>query len=80
MQINNLTQEQVEMLDFMWYELDTEEDYLNWYECLDSEQQAMADNLQRLVIIESIDEDMAKMTKFPDAEKIIQKLVDNLSK
>ena len=80
MQINNLTQEQVEMLDFMWYELDTEEDYLNWYECLDSEQQAMADNLQRLVIIESIDEDMAKMTRFPDAEKIIQKLVDNLSK
>ena len=80
MQINNLTQEQVEMLDFMWYELDTEEDYLNWYECLDSEQQAMADNLQRLVIIESIDEDMANMTSFPDAEKIIQKLVDNLSK
>ena len=80
MQINNLTQEQVEMLDFMWYELDTEEDYLNWYECLDSEQQAMADNLQRLVIIESIDEEMANMTRFPDAEKIIQKLVDNLSK
>lgn len=80
MQINNLTQEQVEMLDFMWNELDTEEDFLNWYECLDCQQQAMADNLQRLVIIESIDEDMAKMTRFPDAEKIIQKLVDNLSK
>ena len=80
MQINNLTQEQVEMLDFMWNELDTEEDFLNWYDCLDSNQQAMADNLQRLVIIESIDEDMAKMTRFPDAEKIIQKLVDNLSK
>ena len=80
MQINNLTQEQVEMLDFMWNELDTEEDFLNWYDCLDSNQQAMADNLQRLVIIESIDEEMAKMTRFPDAEKIIQKLVDNLSK
>ena len=80
MQINNLTQEQVEMLDFMWNELDTEEDFLNWYDCLDSNQQAMADNLQRLVIIESIDEEMANMTRFPDAEKIIQKLVDNLSK
>ena len=80
MQINNLTAEQVEMLDFMWNELDSEEDFCNWYDQLDSDQQRMADILQRLVIMESIDEDMAQMTFYPDANKIIQKLVDNLSK
>lgn len=80
MQINNLTVEQVEMLDFMWNELDTEEDYLNWYDQLDSEQRHMADILQRLVIMESIDEEMAQMTSYPDANRIIRKLVDNLSK
>ena len=80
MQINNLTAEQVEMLDFMWNELDSEEDFCNWYDQLDSDQQRMADILQRLVIMESIDEDMAQMAFYPDANKIIQKLVDNLSK
>lgn len=78
--INGLTTEQVEMLDFMWNELDTEEDYLTWYECLDSRQQRMADNLQRLVIMESIDEDMLKLTQYPDARRVIQRVIDGLPK
>lgn len=80
MQINNLTQEQVEMLDFMWNELDSEDEFLAWYECLDSEQQRMADNLQRLIIMESIDEDMLKLQDYPDARRVIQRVVDNLPK
>lgn len=58
MQIENLTPEQVEMLDFMWNELDTEEEYLEWYDALDKDQQRMAESLQRLMIMESIDEEM----------------------
>lgn len=57
-QINNLTEEQVEMLDFMWNELDTEEDFLNWYDALDPTQQRMAETLQRLMIMECVDEEM----------------------
>jgi len=71
--INNLTPEQVEMLDFMWNELDTEEEFIEWYECLDSDQQRMADNLQRLIIMESIDEDMLALTEYPDARRVIDK-------
>jgi len=56
--INNLTQEQVEMLDFMWNELDSEEDFLNWYDALDKRQQLMAESLQRLMIMECVDEEM----------------------
>jgi hypothetical protein len=69
--INNLTPEQVEMLDFMWNELDSAEEFTEWYDCLDSDQQRMADNLQRLVIMESIDEDMLKLKEYPDARRVI---------
>lgn len=56
--INNLTQEQVEMLDFMWNELDSEQDFLDWYDALDADQQRQADLLQRLMIMECIDDEM----------------------
>lgn len=58
MEINNLTEEQVQMLDFMWNELDTEQDFLDWYDLLTPEDQQMADSLQRLVIMECIDNDV----------------------
>ena len=77
MQIENLTQEQVEMLDFMWNELDSEEEFLAWYDALDDEQQRMAESLQRLMIMESIDEEMLAQTSFPEAQKV---LVDIMSK
>ena len=53
--IDNLTQTQVDMLDHMW-SLDTEQDYLDWYETLDARDQHCADVLQRLVILESVEE------------------------
>lgn len=53
-QIDNLTQAQVDMLDHMW-SLDTEQDYLDWYETLDAEDQHSADILQRLVILETLE-------------------------
>ena len=74
MQINNLTAEQVEMLDFMWNELETEEDYIQWYDCLDEQQQIMADGLQRLVIMEMVDEQLANQKSFPEVQKMLDKL------
>ena len=75
MQIKNLTQEQVEMLDFMWNELDTEEEFLAWYDALDSNQQRMAESLQRLMIMESIDEEMLQKnnTEFAEANAILDR-------
>ena len=71
--INNLTQEQVEMLDFMWNELDSEQDFLDWYDALDKRQQLMAENLQRLMIMECIDEEMLQEnnTDYPEANRVI---------
>lgn len=54
--IENLTQEQVEMLDFMWNELEDLEDYERWFECLSPSDQEQAIVLQRLIIMEMMEE------------------------
>lgn len=73
MLINGLTEAQVEMLDFMWNELETEEEFLAWYDCLDDDQQKQADLLQRMVIMESIDEEMLALEQYPEANRVIDK-------
>ena len=54
-EINNLTAEQVEMLDIMW-SFDSAEEYLVWYHLLDAEDQEQADLLQHMIILETMDE------------------------
>jgi hypothetical protein len=54
-QIKNLTQAQVEMLDTMW-SLDSESEYFEWYDQLTVKDQHCADVLQRLVILEVMEE------------------------
>jgi len=54
-EIKNLTPEQVEMLDAMWA-CESSEEYLTWYHLLDAEDQEMADVLQRMIILETMDE------------------------
>lgn len=70
MQIENLTEEQVAMLDFMWNELDTEQEFTEWYDALDSEQQKQADLLMRLVILECYEEDLGDLS---EARNVLQK-------
>jgi hypothetical protein len=57
MTITGLTKRQKRMLNIMW-NLETEEDYFEWYNSLDTELQTEADLLQRLVILESYEEDL----------------------
>ena len=60
--IDNLTQAQVDMLDHMW-SLETEQDYFDWYELLDAEDQHSADVLQRLIILESMEENLGNQAE-----------------
>jgi hypothetical protein len=62
------------MLDFMWNELETEEDFLNWYDQLDEGQQRMADLLQRMVIMGVIDDEMQEQESYPEAMKVIDSI------
>jgi hypothetical protein len=53
-QIENLTEYQVEMLDHMW-SLDSFEEYEEWYNLLDDEDQRLADSLQQMIIMEEME-------------------------
>lgn len=70
-QINNLTPYQVEMLDHMW-SLETMQEYFDWYNLLDGEDQKLADSLQQMVILATVDE-MVEETQFKDAKEVLKK-------
>jgi hypothetical protein len=59
-QIENLTPEQVEMCDIMW-SFESAEEYVEWYELLDDEGKRQADVLQRMIILESMEEMLAEV-------------------
>ena len=70
-QINGLTEYQVEMLDIMW-SIDGEAEFHEWYNNLDREDQITADNLMRLVIMELHEEDLGDIT---EAQSVLKKFM-----
>ena len=70
MEIYGLTETQVALLDEMWA-CDTMEDFEEFLETLDPQERAEALRLQRLVLIESLDEHVAKMQQYPDAKRVL---------
>ena len=75
--IRNLTANQVALLDEMWA-CDSFEEFENFLECLDAEDRKEAESLQKLLLVEMLDEDMAKQTEYPEAQRVIQAIVDRL--
>lgn len=71
MEIRGLTALQKELLDFMWNDLDSEQELTEFLETLDPETHRDATLLIKMVIMESIDQDVAKMQQFPDAARVI---------
>ena len=68
-QIENLTEYQVEMLDHMWT-LDSIEEYMEWYNLLDDEDQRLADSLQEMIILAEMDNVMGNCN---DAKQLLKK-------
>lgn len=52
--IDNLTPAQIEMLDIMW-SFETYSEYQEWIDSMSQEEAAMAERLQRLIILEVSD-------------------------
>jgi hypothetical protein len=71
MQIQGLTEEQVEMLDFMW-SLDSLEEFEEWKSGLDRREQLLADTLQRMVLMATLDDVLEDITKFPEAKQLLR--------
>lgn len=70
MKISGLTASQVALLDEMWA-CDTIQEFEEFLETLDPQEKLEAARLQRLVLLEALDEDMAKMQQYPDAARVI---------
>ena len=70
-QINNLSEYEVEMLDHMWT-LDTEEEFFDWYNLLDEDDQRLADYLQEMVILAYAEETIEE-TQYKDAKEVLKK-------
>lgn len=60
--IYGVTKRQKRILNIMW-NLESEEDYFEWYESLDEKLQKEAELLQRLIIMASLDEDKVDTTE-----------------
>ena len=74
-QIENLTPEQIEMCDIMW-SFETAEEFLTWYDLLDYEDRRQADVLQRLIILESMEEMLAEVSNlYADARNYLKKFM-----
>ena len=72
-EIKNLTAGQVEMLDAMW-SFDSAEEYLEWYHLLDAEDQEQADVLQRMIILETMDEMLEEVSDgYTDVKSYLKK-------
>ena len=67
--IQGVTKRQKRMLNIMW-NLDSEEDYFEWYNSLDEELQQEAELLQRLVIMAELDNEKVDTT---DAKEYLKK-------
>mgnify|MGYP003346974988 CR=1 FL=1 len=74
MQIEKLTERQVELLDTMW-SIDNFEEVEEFIETLDKEEQRECRSLIRLVVLEGFDEIMAKQTQFPEAQAVLKRFM-----
>ena len=67
--IHGVTKRQKRMLNIMW-NLDSEEDYFEWYNSLDENLQKEAELLQRMIIMAELDNEVRDTT---DAKELLKK-------
>ena len=67
--IHGVSKRQKRMLNIMW-NLDSEEDYFEWYNSLDENLQKEAELLQRMIIIAELDNTALDTT---DAKELLKK-------
>ena len=72
MRLDGLTERQVELLDTMWA-IDELEEFEEWMATLSKADKAEAENLQRLVILETFEE-LLDQDKYPEANMVIDRI------
>jgi hypothetical protein len=72
MRLDGLTERQVELLDTMWA-IEEFTELEDWMATLSLAERVEAENLQRLVILETFEELMAD-SKYPEANQVIDRI------
>lgn len=72
MRLEGLTEHQVELLDIMW-EIQEFDELEAWMRGLSKADRRECENLQRLVILETLDEMLAQ-DNYPDANRVIDRI------
>ena len=72
MRLDGLTERQVELLDTMWA-IEEFTELEDWMATLTRAERVEAENLQRLVILETFEELMAD-SKYPEANQVIDRI------
>jgi hypothetical protein len=70
--IDNLTEEQVEMLDIMW-SFEMLDELEEWQATLSLRRRRMSEQLMSLVLIESLDQVLAEQKEFPEVKALLSK-------
>ena len=70
--IDNLTEEQVEMLDIMW-SFEMLDELEEWQSTLSVRRRRMSEQLMSLVLIESLDQVLAEQKEFPEVKALLSK-------
>lgn len=73
MKIDGLTRAQIQMCDRLW-NMNTVEELEHYIVGLDLEDSQMAKTLIDLMIHESVEEQLASMDRYPDAEKLLKNI------
>lgn len=74
MEINNLTEHQIDLLNAMW-ECDSLEELEEYIATLSPEDSVECERLQRMVLISALDDDLATQTEFPDAMRELSRFM-----
>lgn len=77
-EINNVTEDQKAMLDYMW-SINSTKELIEWIEELDECEQMQAMSLVTMLGLAMIDEMVEEMGTFPEVERMLNKLIDNSS-
>ena len=72
-EINGLNSEQKQMLEFMWSELESFEDFQDWIETLNQKDRQQALTLSKMIILAVIDEQSNRLEYYPEASKVLEK-------
>lgn len=72
-EIDGLTKHQKDMLNYMWDEIDSVDEFESWLDTLAEDERLMALTLSKLIMFAVIDESANRLEYYPEAETVLEK-------